>query len=417
MEETGKELFEAFAAELGEWAKTGKTPVSGNQDIRYGLELQKARLEKHHASMVFNLALRGEWMDRIYDHVFSDTKYTNRLLSRSYRKTADYYLDGQKRLSDADDVDLFSIVTWLNQGEIQETCCCPNCGAISKVETLLEGCPYCRTRFLMSDLFPKVTSYHFLWDCSMNEKESKDWIRKVMLTGAVIGMLYVTPRSLWSLLPFGSEKAGFFSVIFSFIPAGIFGALAGYAVGAFLKIGKVFREGVRQAPMAVSQLNAKKRLTELMKPYDSGFSYEYFIGIVQGLIKILIYTDERSNLAVYEGPPVGNLFDNIIDAQFGGALGVTDCRIAGDYCYLHLNVYMTDVYCMNSKIFKRNDLFQMGLCRNIRKPVDYGFSIKKVACKSCGGSFDASREKHCPYCGTVYELKEDDWVITYIKKR
>lgn len=64
-----------------------------------------------------------------------------------------------------------------------------------------------------------------------------------------------------------------------------------------------------------------------------------------------------------------------------------------------------------SKIFKKNDIFRMKLCKDITKPEDYGFSIRKVQCRGCGGSFDASRIRYCPYCGREYDLKEDDWVV------
>ena len=36
--------------------------------------------------------------------------------------------------------------------------CCPFCGAISQIRELMTGCPYCQTKFQISDLFPKVTT-------------------------------------------------------------------------------------------------------------------------------------------------------------------------------------------------------------------------------------------------------------------
>lgn len=36
---------------------------------------------------------------------------------------------------------------------------CPNCGAVSTVKGLLDGCDYCNTFFKIDELFPKVTNY------------------------------------------------------------------------------------------------------------------------------------------------------------------------------------------------------------------------------------------------------------------
>ena len=50
---TAEQIYEEFAAQLCEWSETGKIPSSANQDIRYGLSLQKQRLDKCHARMEY----------------------------------------------------------------------------------------------------------------------------------------------------------------------------------------------------------------------------------------------------------------------------------------------------------------------------------------------------------------------------
>lgn len=418
---TAEQIYEEFAAQLCEWSETGKIPSSANQDIRYGLSLQKQRLDKCHARMEYRLKLRGETLDKISNTVFSDTKYTNQLVWRHYNKTADYYVGDRKCLSVKGDELLYTIITWLNRSEVQETYCCPNCGNISEISALMEGCPYCGTKFLMSDLFPKVTDFHFLRDYAMNNKEAKTRISKWLITGALIGLVLFAPSTVMNFFRDGREGVSLAGRIFyaalSLVTSGALGAVAGYAAGAVRMLVSVLKDGVRQAPMAAGLLKARKALDTFMKPFDPSFSFEYFISSMQALLKILIFTDDRSNLAVYEGPSTGNLFDTVIDAQFGGAINLNKCWIQGNYSYLDLDIYMTDVYCQDSRIYQKSDVFRMVVCKNISRPADYGFSIKKVSCKNCGASFDASREKHCPYCHSSYDLKEDSWVIMSIRKK
>ena len=38
-----------------------------------------------------------------------------------------------------------------------------------------------------------------------------------------------------------------------------------------------------------------------------------------------------------------------------------------------------------------------------------------IECPSCGASFDATKNKNCPYCGNQYEITTDDWALVELK--
>ena len=414
MEKTAEQIYNEFTVQLSEWAQDGKIPDTGNQDISYGLNLQKKRLEKYHARMKYEFKERGEQPESVATFEFSNEKYRNKMAWKSFRKKVNYYKEDKQCFSTEDNEHLYTIVTWLKDEENtgrDTTYCCPNCGAISEVNVLLECCPYCRTKFLMSDLFPKITNFYFMMDYGLNEGEGKRTIRKWTAAGALLSIVFAMPGVLEKFLHGG----GLFS-LFSLILPACAGAILGYFALSLWMLGKLTKETFSQAPKSLNNLSAMKRLTDFMKQYDPDFSFEYFRGKVQALMKILIFTDDRSRLSIYEGQVDDSDFDDIIDSQFGNAIGLNGRRVEGDYCYLDLNVYMADVYCRNNRIYRKMDRFQLGLCRNISHPADYGFSIKKVNCRSCGASFDASMEGICPYCKSKYDLKEDDWVITSVKK-
>ncbi len=415
MEKTDQQIFEEFAYQLCRWGISGETPAMGNQDIRYGLALQKKRLERHHVKISYRLSQRKDRQEQASSAVFSDLQYTNKLVWKAMHRETDFDRDGRRCLTTKDDELLYTVITWLNgRTEVPPSYICPNCGAISNVDALLEGCPYCHTRFLMPDLFPKVTNYYFLRDYGLGETEARGRGARWMIAGGAVGFLIRLPGLIMDLLHGENLMLLLFSLAFTM---GICAVLGYFALSIRL-LGRVFGDAFKMAPRAAGQISAKKRLTDFMRQFDPGFTFEYFFGKVQGLLKILIFTDDRSGLAVYDGPELdAGVFDCIVDAQFDGAVSLNGGRIEGEYCYLDLNVYMTDVYCCGSGLKRRSDRFQVGLCRNISRPVDYGFSVKKVNCKSCGASFDATRERYCPYCGSRYELREDDWVITFIRKR
>ena len=38
-------------------------------------------------------------------------------------------------------------------------------------------------------------------------------------------------------------------------------------------------------------------------------------------------------------------------------------------------------------------------------------------CPNCGASFDATREKYCPYCHSPYHIQNYDWVVLKFDKK
>ena len=175
--------------------------------------------------------------------------------------------------------------------------CCPSCGAISTVRELVNGCPYCKARFLMPDLFPKVTNFYFYED----DSSKVDFIRNTVIIGAVIAALYELVQCL------GSRQL----LDFVMVPvAGLMGAFIGLMCGVFLR----------------------------------------------------------------------------------------------------------DTYYVNNHIKIKDEEIRLQVARKRSARTDAGFSIKKVECKACGGSFDASHQRVCPYCHNAYDMKEQNWVITRIEK-
>ena len=293
MEKTDQQIYEEFVSQLCEWGRSGAVPAAGDQDIGYGLALQRKRLERHHARIEYRLSRRKDRQEQVSTAVFADLQYTNKLAWKAFHRETDYYLDRRKCLASWDDELLYTIITWLN-GEVggQTSYVCPNCGAISDVGALLEGCPYCHTRFFMSDLFPKVTNYYFLRDYGLGEEEAKSRVSRWMIAGGVVGFLIRLPGVIMDLVRGENLILLLVSLLFTVAIA----AVLGYFALSMRLLVRVFGGAFKMAPRAAGQISAKKRLTEFMRQSDPGFTFEYFFGKVQGLLKILIFTDDRLSL-------------------------------------------------------------------------------------------------------------------------
>lgn len=415
-----EDIFDRFAKELEEWSADGSVPAMGDQDTRYYLELQKARLEAWKVKMVYKLTPRGAFAERRPTVTWNGAKYTNRMAWGTFRREVSFYQGEKKLFSRADNEIFYQIITWLNRsgnfGEVSY--CCPSCGAMSRVKELLDGCPYCHTRFVISDLFPKMTNFYFLRDSGMSSEEMNTRLKKWMGTGAVVFTVAGITFQLWNNISSGNTDMG--QLIYqmtSVLCMPVFGGILGYMALSIRLLVGLFKEAFQVTPMLLRTIGVKKRLTRLMQQYDPTFSYDYFVGQVLSLLKIVLYSRDLQNTAACEGMWENRFAWDILDAVFAGAIALNGFRMQGPYGYLDLDVYMRDIHHNGKRIHETNDVFRVHLCKNMMRPADKGFSIKRVQCRGCGGSFDAAVMRYCPYCGKAYDMKEDDWVVTGVWKR
>lgn len=206
-----------------------KLPLA-NEDIRYALDLQKKRLEHQNVSMRLHYTLRGEWMDKVCTRKFQDLKYTNDLTWTWLEKDVSYLINYETKLKVKQKEILYTIITDLKSKNIQDKIICPNCGNIINLNELVEhGCSFCKTHFMMSDLFPCITNYYAIKDLGMNDKEVK---RKIGLF-AIIGAVAVNAIN-FPFLMITFQEYGIFLTVLYMILLSVAGGIASYLFYPFL---------------------------------------------------------------------------------------------------------------------------------------------------------------------------------------
>ncbi len=401
-------IYRAFADELKEWSRAGTKPSLGNQDISYYLELQEERLKERGLKMEYQMKLRGEHLDKIYSTFYRDPVYTNVFAVSRYLLKTTFFREGKTVYERKEPQNFFLTITKMDQQRPEENCCCPNCGVVSPVKELLEGCPHCHTRFLMSDLFPKVTGYFFQLDFALNSKEYHAKVRKWVIGGILAIFLL-----FWVFALIQGQDFPILQVLLGSIPVGAF---TGYLLMSLNMAVGFFGYAERNMPQFIRTAGTKGKLSRLLQPYDKSFSYEYFTGRILSLLKVMIYSDQIKNLAVYVGEEKIPDCSDIVESVYQGSMRLNRKWMEKGYCYLDLSIDMINTYDAG-RIYRKNDRFRMVVCKKLRRDSDFGFSIKKVQCGGCRGSFDATRERFCPYCGREYYLKDDDWVVVKFHKK
>lgn len=410
------QIFESFISQFTDFGN--KNSEVNSLDMRYVFDLQKQRLAENNLKLKYTFQ-NSNFQNASAPSGWSNDEYQNIVVYRSFEIIKEFFVNRSRKFRKKRKEIFYAVVTHMNNEQSEKTACCPNCGAIHSIKTLLhEGCPNCRTRFMMSDIFPKVTNHFSVKDYSENPKSLASSIKWYVLGGVLAGItINLISTFINGISPeiLAGDKA-LVELILGCVGASAAGAFFGYIGWCISKVGSIFIDAAKAVPKLAIQYDAQNKIPEFMSRFDPKFSYQYFVGKAIALMKIMIFSSDYSNLAIYEGKETQNKYKDIVDVQFNGAMRLNGYRQSGPYVYLDVTVYTINTYFVKNKIQEKKEKFRMVLCKNAMTPPDYGFSLKKVACRSCGGSFDATRERKCPYCGNNYRLGEDDWVVLVFEK-
>lgn len=412
-------IIDKFVDEYSQWTVAGNVPEIASLDVNYALELQKHRLDEHNAKI--------ETVFSTKDSTFKDGAvkcftvpdkgdYQTVIGCKDYKTTETVYVNNKKKRKSKIRQNLYVAVTRLLNQNADGALACPNCGAVSGIRELLTGCKSCGTRFIINDLFPKVTNFYAIKEVAGGKKVVKNSAIAVVLITmfAFAGSLFFINYKNGNLLPENSDFI--MNIIICTLYGLIGGAFCGYLLWGLGMFMYLIFGAIKSMFLLGPHIKAKTKLPKLMRQIDPNFSYEFFIGKVINLIKLMIFSDDYTNLAAYDGKAMQNKFKDIIDVKYDSTVKFNGFKINGSYCYVDITAYTTVLKIDCGDVKKAKEKFRIVVCKNINAIADAGFSIKKVSCKSCGGSFDATREHNCPYCGNPYHLGNDDWVVIEFNK-
>ena len=405
-----------FRSSIGEAIRQGTEIPFADKDINYSLKLQNERLKEKGIDLE----------TKIYDRDKDANKYLSgrKWKDSHYESTMCYSWCGIKRVvkkdgkwcfSDDRKSVIYETVTDVVSGAHPDNdpVNCPNCGMVSTVAALQNGCAYCGTRFQMDDLFPKVSSFYFLDDVGMSKKEFRQ--------GYVI-FYFIAVISLYALccvlrgdvfLPHNLllHKSELIGVAIG-IPLG--SIVVGYILYAYYLIIRLIVKAILSAGK-MGTAGSRRAFESRMKKISPEFSYEYFTSKAISLIKTTIYSKNPQDLLFYTGGEIDPKMKDIIDLNYGGALGCKSFKDEGNMVRVVTKAYFDVLYAKGNRVFTKSQVFEATFKRRTDLPVNLNFSMTRIMCPSCGSSFDATTNKNCPYCDNPYEITTDDWALVELK--
>lgn len=404
--EKHRSIFDDFAIELNDWYDSDMRPSSCDGDTSYILRLQKDRM-----------ARKGIRMIQHTSPVKRETMGTTRVPRKTSWYTVDLMYEGVDRHLQfqnstgiiyervTEDTMYETVVHTPNEQELTRmSMTCPNCGAVSPVAALTEGCPYCRTVFRISDLFPRVTNIFFIRE-NASTKNQKKMGKTTGITMLVFFLACFIPSFLDRETPIPQ------ALLMSFFVALIMGGIFGYIISIIIFMTKQFnRDGRKRIPFW-SYVTTKGKVKSAFAPYDPYFSFEKFEGQIISLIRMAIMSDHPENLASYCGGTLNPYFRDIIEMTYMQAMTVQDIHMEGSHLCMTLRTWWINYSEKNGRVNRCGDCIDVTLRRNVAYMEPPGFSITSVYCRNCGASFDSVRQRNCPYCGTVYHMENEGFII------
>lgn len=408
-----KRKLNSFVTSLGPAIKDGKKISFADNDIGYVLDLQHKRIKSKGLDIEYDLYDRDEKSGAIVGSEWKDSRYESYVCNEQYGVLRKISKDGKKLYSDKKRNILYTTITDTISGvhPDDETIACPNCGNVSTIAQVQGGCPYCGTVYKMDDLFPKVTSYYFLEDVGIAGDEHKVGMRISMLitTVALELLIYIT-----SFIRGDYDKLGLILGSIFLIPLGV---LFGYMIYSFYLLIRLIAVGSSQSSGKWGTIGSRKRFEQKMKSISPEFSFEYFTSKAISLIKTAVYSPDEQELLFYKGAPLSPELKDVIDMNYGGALGFTGLEVDNGQVTVVTDAFFDVLYADENKIFSRREVFKAVFRRRIDIPFNTQFSMTKIQCPSCAGSFNAVMKKNCPFCGNEYKIESQDWILTELIRK
>lgn len=401
--------LDQFTEELHTWSLSGKEPPLASQDLRYFLDLQEKRLRN--AGMI-----REEEYTHVKEEISgcayrTENGYSSRMQYREANQFITYHKNGKPIKKIRRPVNLY--VTFVDKaGHEDREYTCPNCGHTMSLLEARDGCPYCGTFFETDDVYPCVSSYYTVPGI-VERAGLMDNLKKQMLIVGVICAVLLAAMSLYAW----NDTPWILRIIGAVLLGAFYGGIAAflwYMFRSFLLLLKVFKEAGRAMPM-LKTLGSRKKMIAFMRAYEPDFSYEAFEGRVISLLRTIVFSEDRDTLSIWEGERDLSAFDHVADMQYRGAVHIRKCEEKGKYLVVTGTAFLTDTY-LKTFVREKDEKIRFVLEKEMDGHCEPGFSIHRVSCPSCAGSFDAMHRENCPYCGMPYDLKKKDWIIKDMRK-
>ena len=397
------------------------------------LELRRRRFASLNIRFAFKSIRKShsKELPPVASETFSDGKYKIEDVREDIAATSEYFKNEKLLYSKTDkDIAHYTIASAKHISEKQIAC--PNCGAPQTKEQLLDGCDYCKTKFMVEDLSEKITDFALRKDYELQYTRYKS-VRKhftpyvALATEAVVCFCYI----IYLLVNFKTLRAEMEAGILSYLSIGLFTAIiaampfAGMAIAIFnvfifpfIQLGASLTYVSRKVldKQKVAEKN-NRNMQKLVKSVDPYFSISSFYSNVQNKLATVHFaaSDAQINaFAVCNLAEFKDKYNNVIDIETE-YINLKKYAIENGLQKAWVEAAVKLLVFDGTKCSFKNENVDLVLTKSAECKTQVVCPPSLLKCKSCGASMSLLEGKRCSYCETEIDLEKHDWVIREYK--
>lgn len=364
-------------------------PLTVTQNLRHSTYLETQRLKR------LGIEVEYKELQQIRHHkndqqVYSyfDYKHDGKnLLCRVKQKLhmKKYYVKAGKKLrKDIKDMNASFYILWARTPEGMYIC--PNCGNESVLETFLDGCDYCGSKFHIDAFDKKVDSFYLPQDEMEDSREVND-AKKLMKYFSTAGISFVLTITV---------PIFFFITIPVCIVSGIKCVICG-----------INNDKKGAGTNTMTKLDLWENIPD--------FSVESFVSSVDNKVRALHFAETENEVkAICQCSLQGILdkYENIVVCDNGRYLlkGFQKDEENGFY-YIVVEMELQLMELEKNKLKPKKEYIKMVLSKKMVPSHGVKNDAQMFLCRNCGATVSLVEGGICKYCNTPIEMIKHDWVI------
>jgi len=360
---------------------------TATQSTWYADYLAKRRQKKLGVDVKETYESRGK-LHETYVGSWNDGRNTRTIVCTNGYRRRIYSLAGKKLEIKKKYTCTFSILTSKIQ---KDRYTCQNCGSESKAEDLMNGCPFCGTKFDLASYDTKLSGVQY------------DPLRTSSAL-IVIGPLLLICLAVFTYAFLNGNHQD----LLAFVTDNIFkaGILSLYAVPILLIIWGVFTVIKRTKGNRINDLGRMIRKT------DPNFSCEEFEGIINARLKGFFLADAADNIRCFTNLQPGS-FNSLADVEVLAYRRPR--RLVVDNAF-RVDVLLEMISVENERLLRREGTYTIDLYREPALQTKLLSDREIYTCPSCAGSISILNGGICAHCGNVMDMAHYGWVLGKVEK-
>ena len=302
-----------------------------------------------------------------------------------YVRTIEYSLGEDKLVYNRNRTTMFSMLTSESK---KDRYSCPNCGSVGTAEECMDGCPFCGTKFRLTNYTYKVAGHY--------EGVTKINPGIILVMSGVLVFIFAFVSQL-----IGSPEQPIpLTLLYS-----VFAAMM-LSVVLFYLIMLIFSAFFFSQWMVDNRLNS---FCYWIRKKDPNFSTDEFQSEFLSRVRAFFLSEEDDDLRYISGIK-GGQYDDIADVHISHFKKFTSLTAPG-YYIARAYVVLVFIRVRDGKLVREKAPFAIDLYRGESVKTELVTDKEVFTCPSCASSISILEGGYCKSCGTSSDLSQHGWML------